>query len=670
MPFTKTLAGALGAAVLLGLAAGPAWAQRKPLPPEDQAQVNQAIDDGMRFLREKQLPGGSWPDLKNPQAKNNHRVGYAVLPGLTLLECGVPPDDPVIQRVARLVRKEGRNVDATYELALSILFLDRLGDGAKDKALIQHLALRLVAGQSPTGGWGYRCPKLSGTARTELLVALRKIDPEVPAELLRPKDQDLVGNVPDRKPGIGERDRDPNRPAKPDANEAPDLADERSPGEYPELAADRTFTPVTPDGYPRGTIPGLYLERPSPWATLAQRPPRGNWCIKEAEGYLREKRLRKDPDTNAFGQRLGSAKGPVRVSVPPALRGYTVFKDPAKLVLADRPQQANAVLNPTTDNSNTQFAILALWAAQRHDVPLNRTLALMVRRFHTSQNLNGSWGYHYHFRGGEAEGEAMTCVGLLGLAVGHGLANVGEGRPRGVAVRDPQILNGFVAMDRRLGRPTGRMRDVPRRNLYYLWSVERVAVLYNLEAIGDKDWYRWGAEILVANQSAQGNWDNGGYPGSSPVLDTCLALLFLKRADLTRDLSSRLPFDPEDLNRAIGEKADKPKGEPLGKSDKPDKEKGKDPPPAPNADKPEYVTGTGGAEKPGPGADPSRSAPGDGSDADADKAARTRKIWRFGIFLVAFLLLLGFGVFAVIHFSGKKNGAHRARRPRPRRARV
>src|SRR5207253_1493547 len=44
-----------------------------------------------------------------------------------------------------------------------------------------------------------------------------------------------------------------------------------------------------------------------------------------------------------------------------------------------------------TDNSNTQFALLGVWAAGRHGVPMERTLALLVKRFRKSQNEDGSW---------------------------------------------------------------------------------------------------------------------------------------------------------------------------------------------------------------------------------------------------------------------------------------
>src|SRR5262249_26318099 len=149
---------------------------------------------------------------------------------------------------------------------------------------------------------------------------------------------------------------------------------------------------------------------------------------------------------------------------------------------------------------NTQFAILALWTARRHNVPMERTLALVLKRFQTSQNKEGGWGYPYSYAGGAPEGPAMTCVGLLGLAIGHGFAVEAEGKvpaskkAAGKAVQDWRLLNGFVALDKHVGKPTGQWANQPMTSLYFLWSVERVGVLYNLPLIGDKDWYRWGAE--------------------------------------------------------------------------------------------------------------------------------------------------------------------------------
>ena len=96
------------------------------------------------------------------------------------------------------------------------------------------------------------------------------------------------------------------------------------------------------------------------------------------------------------------------------------------------------------------------------------------------------------------------------------------------------------------------MRDVPAANLYFLWSLERVCVLYDVPAFGDKDWYRWGAEAVVANQSPQGDWlEGGGYPGATPTANTCLALLFLARTNLVSDLTAALKLNQDDLTKAI-----------------------------------------------------------------------------------------------------------------------
>ena len=155
---THGLCRAAGAAVLvLTFAALSAGAAPPTLPNEDQVRVNQAIDRGVAFLKATQNPVGTWGNPKGPGAGKGWAVGYTALPGLTLLECGLPPNHPQIQAAARLVRTLAPQLDHTYEISLAILFLDKLGD-PKDKRVIQSLAARLIAGQAHSGGWGYRCP--------------------------------------------------------------------------------------------------------------------------------------------------------------------------------------------------------------------------------------------------------------------------------------------------------------------------------------------------------------------------------------------------------------------------------------------------------------------------------------------------------------------------------
>src|SRR5205814_2207972 len=108
------------------------------------------------------------------------------------------------------------------------------------------------------------------------------------------------------------------------------------------------------------------------------------------------------------------------------------------------------------DNSNTHFALLALWAARKYDVPTQRSYALLARRFRTSQGEDGAWGYDY---GKPADRPPMTCVALLALAIGHVLSIDQEA---GVKLeQDPKVLKAFTNLGRHVGAPTGKMEGRP-----------------------------------------------------------------------------------------------------------------------------------------------------------------------------------------------------------------
>jgi hypothetical protein len=242
------------------------------------------------------------------------------------------------------------------------------------------------------------------------------------------------------------------------------------------------------------------------------------------------------------------------------------------------------------DNSNTQFANLALWIARRHNVKADFALAAVEHRFLNSQNKNdGGWGYKTPGSpvvGFEYSTASMTCAGLLGLAVGYGVANQailrtdikrkpGSSGPNQRSVVDPRrdaaIAGGLKflgsALDTALPtmgreepadpadgdrRPPGRRGRGPARrsregrpNLvhngwgseyYFLWSLERVAVVYGLKTIENKDWYAIGADYLVEAQDRDGAWRGN----IGDTVDTCFALFFLRRANLAGDLTATL----------------------------------------------------------------------------------------------------------------------------------
>ena len=86
------------------------------------------------------------------------------------------------------------------------------------------------------------------------------------------------------------------------------------------------------------------------------------------------------------------------------------------------------------------------------------------------------------------------------------------------------------------GQPKGKAGALvgadARGDLYYLWSVERVAVSYGTPTIGTKNWYPWGAAVILAHQQADGGW----HDRHAGIPDTSFALLFLTRANLVRGL--------------------------------------------------------------------------------------------------------------------------------------
>jgi hypothetical protein len=201
------------------------------------------------------------------------------------------------------------------------------------------------------------------------------------------------------------------------------------------------------------------------------------------------------------------------------------------------------------DNSNTQFALLALWAARRHGIPVERAFALAEKRLRSTQQANGGWGYKIpppNFKLSLPETSAtpqMTCCGLIGLALAYG-ANTAKGKMS----EDKAIVNGLKAIAAVIGNPYSDPKEVPRFSdkkadkLYYtLWSLERMAVLYDFPTIQGKDWYKWGAQILLANQGANGSWAGAYREGGC---DTCFALLFLKRANIAADLTERIKKEP------------------------------------------------------------------------------------------------------------------------------
>jgi hypothetical protein len=186
------------------------------------------------------------------------------------------------------------------------------------------------------------------------------------------------------------------------------------------------------------------------------------------------------------------------------------------------------------DNSNTQFAVLGIWAAGRAGLDVQETMSLVDRRFRNTQTANGGWGY-----AGGADSDAMTCAGLMSLALAKG-QKVLDGqmvnqRPNADAKEpaDRTKMDSDSQIDKGIRRVEFYAKTIgPGSTHYFLWSVERVGVALKLDRLGSVDWYRAGAAMLLASQQADGGWRSSR--GELP--DTAFALLFLHRSNLTEGM--------------------------------------------------------------------------------------------------------------------------------------
>jgi VWFA-related protein len=209
------------------------------------------------------------------------------------------------------------------------------------------------------------------------------------------------------------------------------------------------------------------------------------------------------------------------------------------------------------DNSNTQFALLGIWGGGRHGFDSDSALEAIDGHFRESQNSNGGWGY---VSGGPSS-EAMTCAGLMGLAIAAARPSQAErlsAKARGAALAADPV---FAAALRAVTEDAKRLG--PRSEIYYLWSLERVCVALGLRKLGGFDWYAAGARELVDRQRAQGDWPAEPW-GTLP--HTCLALLFLRKANLAFELDRVLKLPDPSRPPAVTVAAPEPAAEPKEKA--------------------------------------------------------------------------------------------------------
>ncbi|HEX5138709.1 MAG TPA: hypothetical protein VFY93_17185 [Planctomycetota bacterium] len=183
----------------------------------------------------------------------------------------------------------------------------------------------------------------------------------------------------------------------------------------------------------------------------------------------------------------------------------------------------------TPDNSNTQFAALALWAAQvAADFRVPRVTWERVRdHFVRTQERDGRWSYRADGR--RRSNDSMTAAGVMCL--GYALASL-NGKATAAAREHDRVQRGLSCLPLDVIDPKlaeGLKTRAPKfLNYYWAYSLERVGTVL---ALDPETWYAPGARWLLKAQSPTGRWPESwpsladGYP-----YETSLALLFLTGA--------------------------------------------------------------------------------------------------------------------------------------------
>jgi hypothetical protein len=184
------------------------------------------------------------------------------------------------------------------------------------------------------------------------------------------------------------------------------------------------------------------------------------------------------------------------------------------------------------DNSNTQFAVLGVWAAGRAGLDVTETMGLVDKRFRGTQSGSGGWGYT-----GVGDSDAMTCAGLMSLALAKGQKVLDGQMSNRKADGDAPGARPKMESDAHIERGIRRVEFYantigPGSTLYFLWSVERVSVALGLKRLGAVDWYRRGANALLQAQQLDGGWRSN----RGELADTSFALLFLHRSNLAEGM--------------------------------------------------------------------------------------------------------------------------------------
>jgi hypothetical protein len=260
--------------------------------------------------------------------------------------------------------------------------------------------------------------------------------------------------------------------------------------------------------------------------------------VAKALGYLRK--LDADRTYVVALQTMALAEARVPSDLPKIVKNVQWLKDKA-IYVDGKLTGWSYPMNKIADNSNTQYAVLGLYAAKTAGVKIDDELWRAIRDFYKraqhQDQLNAKAGYWTYASVGEmGPSFTMSVSGACGLYIanmGLGTSEQGLNDATGVAARcglypdNDELARGMYWIGARFNFMEGK-------SYYYnYYGIERLGRLSGQRFIGAHDWYREGCEQLVRAQEQDGSFvvrgDRVYIDTKWPVITTSFALLYLSK---------------------------------------------------------------------------------------------------------------------------------------------
>jgi hypothetical protein len=191
---------------------------------------------------------------------------------------------------------------------------------------------------------------------------------------------------------------------------------------------------------------------------------------------------------------------------------------------------------PTGDNSNSMYAMLGLRACHDANIVIPRaTVELAAKWWRDTQSRTGTakgalgaaegWCYSRH---DHKPYGSMTAGGVGSLVICDYILNIDWKKDANVLAGMEWLAKNFsVSFNPGPYEHAAMEMNSQHQYYYYMYALERAAILYGVDQIGPHVWFTKGTLALLDSQREDGSWRA---KGTDPTADTCFAILFLRKA--------------------------------------------------------------------------------------------------------------------------------------------